>query len=279
MQPFLYEVKGFYHYTRGEDQAALSNYQRAIELGGASPQLHYKIGSVYLMQRRWTEAYRHFSQALASDSNNPDFWSALGLWAYMQSKIPQAIYYWEASLKRDSTYDKARTFLYDVHLNLLNQPEIAKKRYLDPYWVTRRFDPLLNFQLGNYYLKKLEDAIKRNEPKKVQTSIALNAIQAYTQAILAHASYAQAHYNRGYVYYILKEYDRALDDFARAAELNPHDAKAYFMKGSLFEFRKDTLKAIEAYERALLLDSTMKEAMDALRELKAVFSSYRRTTK
>lgn len=267
-QPYLYELKGFYHYTRGEDAQALLYYQRAIELGGTRPELHYRIGAAYLTQQRWQEAYHHFRKALQADSANPEVWTSLGLWAYQQKNYRQAAAFWKEAFRRDSSLQsKARTFLYDLYLNELAQPETAKKYYLDPYWRLHRFDPLLNLQLGNYFLKKLEAKRQAGQPVRAWATEAFQATQAYTQAILAHPSYAQAYYNRGYVYFLTGKYDRALEDFSRAAELNPKDARAHFMQGSLYELRGDTLKALQAYQRALAIDPAFPEAQKALQEL------------
>jgi tetratricopeptide (TPR) repeat protein len=266
-QPFLHEVKGYLFYTQGQDSAALRCYERALALGGASAQLHHRMASAYMTQRRWQEAYYHLQKALSTDSANPELWTTLGLWAYLQKKLPEAARYWQTALQKDSLHDKARTFLYELYLNDLGQPDTAKSRYLDPYWRVDRFNPLLNFQLGNYYLKKMEAAERRREPQKALAAYAFQAAQAYTQAITGHPSYAQAYYNRGLVFFKVEKYDRALDDFAKAAELNPRDARAHFMTGSLHELKRNTAQACEAYKRALQVQPDFPEARQAVREL------------
>ncbi|MCS7297050.1 MAG: tetratricopeptide repeat protein [Bacteroidia bacterium] len=262
--PFLYELKGYYHYTRGEDSLALRLYQQALERGGASSQLHQRIGSAYLSQRQWKLAHYHLRQALAADSTNPDIWVALGLWAYLQHRLSEAATFWKKALIYDSTHEKARTFLYDLHLNEFGEPDTAKKYYLDPYWQFNRFNPLLNFQLGNYYLKKLQSLPHDKSYERQRATYAFQAVHAYTQAILGYPSHAQAYYNRGFVYFLLGKYERALEDFVRASELNPTDARAHFMAASLFEYTGALDKACWHYERAAALP----EAREALKELK-----------
>ncbi|MCX7763648.1 MAG: tetratricopeptide repeat protein [Bacteroidia bacterium] len=265
--PFLYEVRGYYHYTQGKDSLALAYYRKALEKGGKSPSLHYKIGSAYLMQRRWKDAYYHFIQSLAADSSNGEVWVALGLWAHLQGRFSEAAAYWKKALSFDSTHQKARAFLYDLYLNDFAQPETAKKYYLDPYWRYNRFDPLLNFQLGNYYLKKLQATPEDKAHLRERATYAFQAAQAYSQAILAHPAYAQAHYNRGYVYFLVHKYDRALEDFVRATELNPRDASAHFMAASLYERKGEYEKAKYHYKQSIAIRGTFPEAEEALREL------------
>lgn len=265
-QPFLHELKGYYFYTQGQDSAALKAYQRAFELGGGTPTLHYRMGSAYLVQRRWKEAYYHFTQALAPDSDNAEVWTALGLWAHLQGKRTEAIRYWKEALRRDSSQEKPRTFLYEVYLYELGQPDTARKYFLDPYWKLERFHPLLNFQLGNYHLAKYEEAQSRGRTRDA-ASHAFQAVEAYTRALLAHPSYAKAYYNRGLAYFKVGKYDRALADFEQAAQLDPRDEKAPFMVGSLYELRKDTARACQAYRQALTRKPDFPEAQKALIEL------------
>ncbi len=264
--PFLYELKGYYYYMRGEDTLALRYYQQAMEKGGATPSLHYKMGTAYMMQKRWNDAYYHLKQSLIADSTNGEIWVTLGLWAHLQGRLSEAATYWKKALTFDSTHDKARTFLYDLYLNDFAQPETAKKYYLDPYWRTNRFDPLLNFQLGNYYLKKLQ-TLSPTAKERDRAAYAFQAVQAYTQAILAYPAHAQAHYNRGYVHFLVGKYDRALEDFIRAAELNPRDARAHFMAGSLYERKGDTAQAKKYYQKSIEIAGSFPEAEQALREL------------
>ncbi|MEN3040923.1 MAG: tetratricopeptide repeat protein [Bacteroidia bacterium] len=266
-EPALYEIKGYYYYTQKQDSLALWYYKQAIEKGGTSPTLHYKMGTAYLTQQRWKEAYYHLTQALQADSTNGEIWVALGLWAHLQKRLKEAEQYWKKALAFDSTHEKARTFLYDLYLNDFSQPETAKKYYLDPYWRYKRFDPLLNFQLGNYYLHKLRALPPDKGHLKERAALGFQAAQAYTQAILAYPAHAQAYYNRGYVYFLIGKYDKALDDFAKAAELNPQDARAHFMVGSLQEQKRNYEKAKYHYKKAIEIAGSFPEAEIALREL------------
>ncbi|MCS6895371.1 MAG: tetratricopeptide repeat protein [Bacteroidia bacterium] len=225
------------------------------------------MGTAYITQQRWKDAYYHLTQALAADSSNGEVWIALGLWAHLQKRLKEADQYWKKALRFDSTHEKARTFLYDLYLNDFGQPETAKKYYLDPYWRHERFNPLLNFQLGNYYLYKLRSVPADEAHLKERAYWGFQATQAYSQAILAYPAHAQAHYNRGYVYFLLGKYDKALDDFSRATELNPRDARAHFMTGSLLEQKGNYEKAKYHYKKSIELSGSFPEAEIALREL------------
>ena len=48
----------------------------------------------------------------------------------------------------------------------------------------------------------------------------------YTQAIRLDPKYLPAYANRGYVYYLLKDFESALADFDKILELDPQNADA-----------------------------------------------------
>ncbi len=263
--PYLYELMGFYHYTQRQDDSALFYYRQALERGGSSAELHHHMASAFLLKKDFPQAQYHLRKALSLDSLNPTYWTTYGLWAHQQGQHPLAETYWKKALAIDSTADKARALLFDLYLATYNKPEEAKKLFLDPYWKFNRFHPFLNYQLGLYFLHYLQ---REPNPRR-QAGLAFSAIQAFTQAILAHPAYADAYYGRGYVHFLGKKYDKALEDFNRAYELSPRNSRATFMLGSLYEYKGDTARAISFYEKTLLLDSTFLEARKALQELKA----------
>ncbi len=263
--PYFYELMGFYHYTQAHDDSALYYYRQAFERGGGSAELHHRMASAFLLKKDFAQAQYHLQKAIALDSLSPQYWITYGLWAYQQNRYPLAETYWKKALTIDSTSDKARALLFDLYLSTYHKPEEAKTQFLDPYWRFNRFHPFLNYQLGLYYLYFLQQA---KDPQKAR-ALAFSAIQAFTQSILAHPTYAEAYYGRGYVFFLSRKYDRALEDFTRAYELNPKNPKATFMLASLYEYKGDIPKAISFYEKTLMLDSTFTEAQKALRELKA----------
>jgi len=265
--PYLHELLGFYHYTQGQDDSALFYYRQALERGGSSADLHHRMAGAFLLKKDFIQAQYHLQKALSLDSLNSTFWVTYGLWAYQQGQYALAETYWKKALVLDSTADKARALLFDLYLHTYKKPEEAKKQYLDPYWKFNRFHPFLNYQLGLYFLHYLQ---RESNPRR-QTGLAFSAIQAFTQAILAYPAYADAYYSRGYVYFLMRKYDKALEDFSRAYELHPRNARATFMIASLYEYKGDTVQAVSFYEKTLRLDSTFVEARKALQELKAKF--------
>ncbi len=103
-------------------------------------------------------------------------------------------------------------------------------------------------------------------PKKAEEFFALanykydigkcqEAITAYTNAIDANPSYAEAYNNRGYTYMRLRNYDAALIDLTKAISLKNTYAEPYMNRGDIYNFYGpiDRQKAIADYKKAIAL--------------------------
>jgi tetratricopeptide (TPR) repeat protein len=97
------------------------------------------------------------------------------------------------------------------------------------------------------------------------------AIQDYDRAIQLDPAYAAAYYNRGVAYLDKKEYDRAIQDYDRAIQLDPAFAVAYYNRGNAYKQQGKREQAITDFEKFLELsnDSYWREqAQNHLNELK-----------
>ncbi|MEE0857629.1 MAG: tetratricopeptide repeat protein [Ruminococcus sp.] len=86
------------------------------------------------------------------------------------------------------------------------------------------------------------------------------AIEYYGKAIELNPEYAEAYTNRGNAYGLLNEYDKAIDDYSKAIELNPELAEAYNNRGTVYEDLKKYDKAREDYNKAIKLNPEYAEA-------------------
>jgi len=82
------------------------------------------------------------------------------------------------------------------------------------------------------------------------------AIQDYDRAIELEPTAAIYYTDRGIVYTKLKEYQRAIQDYDRAIELDLNYAKAHNQRGNTYYKLKEYQRAIQDYDRAIELEST-----------------------
>jgi tetratricopeptide (TPR) repeat protein len=80
------------------------------------------------------------------------------------------------------------------------------------------------------------------------------AIEDYNKAIELNPKYAGAYYNRGLAYRKLKRYERAIEDYNKAIELNHDFTLAYKSRGVAYRELKQYAKEQEDYKKALELD-------------------------
>ncbi|BAQ64803.1 tetratricopeptide repeat protein [Geminocystis sp. NIES-3709] len=88
------------------------------------------------------------------------------------------------------------------------------------------------------------------------------AIDSYNIAIELDPSYTNAYYGRGLAYDNLEEYRKAIDSYNKAIELEPNDADVYFNRGLVYENLKQYQKAINDYNKAIELNPNDVSAYD-----------------
>lgn len=80
------------------------------------------------------------------------------------------------------------------------------------------------------------------------------AIQDYDEAIQLNPNYVEAYVNRGLAYNYLQQYERALQNFNKAIELNPNVHQAYHNRGNTYmNGLRQYEKAIQDYTKVLSL--------------------------
>ena len=80
------------------------------------------------------------------------------------------------------------------------------------------------------------------------------AIDDYNQAIELDPKYAFAYNDRGVAYYGKGDYDSAITDYNQAIQLDPKYAAAYYHRGNAYYGKKDYDGAITDYNQAIQLD-------------------------
>jgi tetratricopeptide (TPR) repeat protein len=79
------------------------------------------------------------------------------------------------------------------------------------------------------------------------------ALQEYEKAIALDSSYSNALFNAGRMYFLKKEFQKAIDTFNRVVILKPNDGEAYFFIGGAYEALDKYSDAIKNNDKALEL--------------------------
>ena len=77
-----------------------------------------------------------------------------------------------------------------------------------------------------------------------------------------------AHFSRGINHFSDKEYVRAIADFSEAIKFLPNSADAYYLRGNAYTWTNNFPRAIQDWERVLIIDPDYLEAKEALIEIR-----------
>lgn len=261
--PEFRQRMGFFFYTRAVDDSAQFYYKLALQMGSQSPETYYQLGNLMALRGEYTQAIQHYNSALQNFPREPIYHFGKG-YAYRRmgetSKAQQSL---EMSLQFDPGFIKSLAELVELHL-FDNHDETAAARYVDRLIAADSTGPLGPFYQGELYFAA---ALKPNQTPAQQRVLLRGCLTPYNVAIERDANFARAYYSRGYVYFELEDFGKAMPDFQSAARLNPRDFRAEFMVASIYEHYQDAPNARIHYQRALNINPNFEEAKQALAEL------------
>jgi len=99
------------------------------------------------------------------------------------------------------------------------------------------------------------------------------AVEKYSEAIKRDPTNYVLYTNRATAYLKLKAYSETLKDCDKCLELNPKFIKAYIKKGAVYFATQQYQKCIEVYTQALEIDPTNAEAMEELRKVDEILNT------
>lgn len=127
-------------------------------------------------------------------------------------------------------------------------------RQVNELHIGREYAAHTSFITGVYYARK------GNQQK---------ALDAFNTCIANDFHYAEAYMEKGFIYFDTKKFPEALQVFQTLATVRNTYPDAYYWMAKCYEAMNKKAEAISNYQRALALDSKLKEAGEALQKLNA----------
>ena len=276
-----WNLLGALYGSRGDFDAAIDAFCRAIGSDPKEPSYHCNLASVYLSLERPHDAvasYRHAIQA-RPDASAAHF--SLGKLLHQQDELEEAI----ACYRRAIELDPNDAFARNVLGNALQQSGKlgeAADCYRRAIELKPTFPEAYN-NLGALVQQQhnLDDAVvhyrhalelKPNYAKALNNLGAAleqlwkwdEAIDCFRRAIQLEPDYANAHYNLALSLREVGQRDEAIASYRRTLELNPRHAGAHYNLGNALQELGRPDEAVDCYRRTLELDSHNSAALAAL---------------
>lgn len=245
-----YREQGLAKYEAGELDAAMADYQQALELEPGNADAHAQIAKIYLDREQYADALAQYELALENDSGHED--AVIGLcvsFAFVQpdqAEVPcQA-----AQMLQPNNPDVHNAL--GVSLALQGREDEALKAFEEAVRLDPEHDWAHN-NLGYMYLNQ---------------GLFAEAIAELNIAIGITPENAKAYNNLGIAYARQGNYDQAIPAYEEAIRLNPEIAPAYFDLGLIYNDLGQAEKAIEYFEKFLELspDTPDRAQIEALVE-------------
>ncbi|MEL6593096.1 MAG: hypothetical protein AAFQ68_23550, partial [Bacteroidota bacterium] len=215
----LYYLRGFYAFVQDDSIQAMKDYLEAARLGSEEPENYYQMGQLHFFNSNDELALRLYKQAEELAPKEPIYIFAQGFLYETRGRKQEALREYLRSLEADSSFAKTRLQLHDLYLDgYKNEPAAVEQvRELLLFEPTQ---PLARFYMGNFHMRKL----LANTDESLSESFkeeANEAVMHFSIAINKSPQFLQALYNRGFVYFLAQNIDKALVDFVAAIYLDP----------------------------------------------------------
>jgi tetratricopeptide (TPR) repeat protein len=232
-----YRNRGVGHFNKREDDEAIADFTRAIELDRNYTPAYRGRGRAMARKGELDRAIVDFNEALRLDPKAVAIYNDRGLAWRMKGDLDRAFEDFNAAIRLDSGYAAAyhnRAYAWDLKGDL--------ERAIADYDEAVRLNPVDAVAYNNRgHLWQHKNDLER-------------AIADYTGAIQADPKFALAYRNRGLAYNRKGDFDRAIADFNQLIGFNPKDIAAIVERGNAWRGKRDTDRAMADYENAITIE-------------------------
>lgn len=264
----LYHLRGFYAFVKDDTVKAMDDYQEAARLGTENPENYYQMGQLFFFQGNDEMAMRLYRQAEELGPEEPIYIFAQGFLHEKRDDKQAALREYLRSLKADSSFAKTRLQLHDLYLDGYKN-ELAAVEQIRELLLYHPTHPLGRFYMGNYHMRRLLGMTDRSlsESYKEESN---EAVMHFSIALNKSPNFVQAHYNRGFVFFLAQNIDKAMLDFQEVIKIDPQHQASLLMLGDIFYNYQDKATAKSYYERAIAVDPNNPDIEQKLAELEEI---------
>ncbi len=246
--------------TRGDAEAAITHYEKALRAGAQHPAVSFNLGLLYQEKLRFEDAVKHFRQVLGEDDYSLGAHFALGECLRALGRLDQAVEpfiqvlrYLDLSTVADESVDE----LEQVYDDLVHRYTVSEK----PGAVASFVNALVEFLSGDQWEEHLIQT--RNQINRLGGNRVISLAEIFTlpdsKRILASMVRSQEFLEQGMLRSASEECLWAIERAPAYLPLHLHLARLFIQGNQLrmaigkFLFVADTLAAREEMDQARLL--------------------------
>jgi len=220
--------------ARGDQAEAIAKYESILKAAPRLGAAYNNLGLIYFQQRNFRQAIAVLEKGLAVDPKMASASALLGISLYETGDYAKARARLEATLRFNPKDNNAELFLAN-DLIKLGDPEAAA-RHLQELARRQPNDQEVFYLLGEVYMQLSEKALTR-----------LNAIDSNSVYV---------HQMSGEIMESMKNYDGAVVEYKKAIEMAPQQAGTHYKLGNTYWLLGEWDAAVEQFQAELVNDPT-----------------------
>jgi tetratricopeptide (TPR) repeat protein len=272
--------------NKNENEKAVKEFQKALKIDPENEEAMYNLACTYSDMGEYLKSYELFKTIINKNPKNINAFNNLALMYARQGKYNDALYIYEKGIEHNPDaallYNNRGNIYFEIGNYVEALKNFKKASDLDPIYSER----LYHLGISNYLkeesviddaIKNLEQLAKKNMHKAkdihdlgvayMERRMYDKAIESFNKAINIDPNYLSAFINLGFAYQYKEDYVKAIQAFEKAIILNPRSAKLYNTIGLLYDKMGKPDTAVIAYKKAVNLDPTYKNSHYMLGQL------------
>ena len=234
----------------GKMQACIEALDKALELDSENLRAYIKQAEINIVFHNYKEALDNIDHALKIDELEAKAYFLRGVILLENGDTVRGIRNFQKAIDVDQDY-------FDAHLQLgMLYADKKNKLAVDYFNNALNIEPKsreVNYYLAMYYQESGDYDM---------------ASQIYNAILNNEPDFYFALYNIGYVNLVyLQEFDQAVEYFTQAIEIDPEYADAYYNRGFAYELLKDVENSKKDYKKTLELSPNYEKAIDGLNRI------------
>ncbi|MGB3650923.1 MAG: tetratricopeptide repeat protein [Rivularia sp. (in: cyanobacteria)] len=260
--------RGLDKIQKGDYEAAIADFSQYLQLKSNGIKAYYQRGLAFHKLGDYQGAIADLNQYLHFNPSDAQARYSRGL---IRSELGDyngatADYTKAISINPDYINDYSSELILPQSKNDSSQIiDFIETGSIDDYTVTVDSN-IVSSELSNEYHRTISKSTEvASTPQNAEVYISQGndyyknedyekALESYTSALQLNSNNIEAYLNRGNANYKLKNYGEAIEDYTQTLRLNPENDKAYIGLGNTCSRLRNYDKAIEYYTQALLVN-------------------------